>query len=218
MKRKTRTLTLALGLALAAAACGGDENNNNNTTNNNSNNNTTNNNTNMPPPPPTLGTQIDRNGRPAITAALIAVLGEAGPQGMARDSYNAAGQSEWGTFAGEIAGNLAIYDSLDGTCGNQLLAGADPVAGRYDGLAGALADDRLYINSDSGTCGQYFGVELDATGVAPNTDCGGRTPYYDVVDVTYSAVAIGAVAGVGDGVDADDGTHSDSDFPFLAAP
>ncbi|MEO1229896.1 MAG: hypothetical protein AAFZ18_13395 [Myxococcota bacterium] len=171
-----------------------------------------------PPPPPTLGAQIDRHGRSGVTTALISVLEDDLPRNMARDAYNAAGPASWGDFTPNIAANLAVYDSLDGTCGNQLLAGPNPEAGRYDGFAGALADDRLYIRSTASTCQQYFAVELDATQVAPNADCGGRTPGYDTIDVTYSALAIGAVSGVTDGVGADDGTHSAGTFPFLGEP
>lgn len=170
------------------------------------------------PPPPTLGTMIDRVGRPGITTALVAVLQEEGPRGQARDAYNAAAPAEWSGYASEIAGNLAVYDSLDTVCGNQVLSGPAAEAGRYATLGGALADDRLFVRTGAGSCGQYLAVELDATGVAANMDCGGRAPSYDVIDVTYSALAIGAVEGVSDGVDADDATHSDTVFPFLAEP
>lgn len=205
-----------LAFALGAAACGGDDDTNN--TNNTANNNNTNNNTMQIPTRPTLGTQIDRNGRPGVTTALVSPLADDAAKGMARDMYNAAGQSAWSGFAGDIAASLAVYDSLDTVCGNQVLAGADAAAGRYDTLAGALADDRLYVDTSKSTCGQYLAVELNATGVIPNDDCGGRAPSYDVIDTTYSALAIGAPTGVGDGVAADDGAHSDTAFPFLAAP
>lgn len=219
-----------LALALGAAACGGDDdatnnaNTNNNTTNNNTgnnntgNNNTGNNNAGQIPARPTLGTQIDRSGRPGITTALVSPLADDTAKGADRDAYNAAGPGEWASYADGIAASLAVYDSLDTVCGNQVLAGADAEAGRYGTLAGALADDRLYVDTSKSSCGQYLAVELNATGVIPNDDCGGRTPNYDVIDTTYSALAIGAPTGVGDGVDADDGTHSDTAFPFLAAP
>lgn len=173
----------------------------------------------MPPPPPALGsTQIDRVGRAGVTTALVSVLQPSEPRGQARDAYNGADPAQWSTFMDDIGGNLAVYDSLDTNCGNQVLAGANAEAGRYNGLAGALADDRLYVRTTATSCGQYLAVELDATGVAANMDCGGRTPGYDTIDVTYSALAIGAVSGVGDGVAADDATHSSDTFPFLAAP
>jgi hypothetical protein len=102
---------------------------------------------------------------------------------------------------------------LDTVCGNQLLAGPNAVAGRYDALAGVLADDRLFVNTSVGTCAEYLAVER---GVA--ADCGGRTLFYDVIDTTYSALAIGMASGVVDGVDTDEEAHSGDVFPFLAAP
>lgn len=167
------------------------------------------------PTKPTLGVQVDRAGRAAVSTALIHTFdADMTAKGAAKDAYNAASMpAQWATmFKAEIAKNLAIYDSLDRNCGNQLLAGATAAVGRYDALAGVLADDQLYVNTATGTCTQYFAVEL---GMA--TDCGGRAPTYDVVDVTYSAVAIGMVSGVTDGVTADDKTQSNTAFPFLAA-
>jgi len=171
------------------------------------------------PAAPALGTQIDRMGRPGITTALIGTFdGDAAAAGALKDSYNVAAAADWGSFLPEIAANLAIYDSLDTVCGNQLLAAAPPAAAdTYLGLAGALADDQLYVNTTGPTCTTYLAVEANATGVVPNDDCGGRALGFDVMDVTYSVLAIGALAGVGDDIDADDGTPS-ADFPFLDAP
>lgn len=202
------TSFLAFGLALGA--CSGDDDDGDDTVIPNN-----------PPAAPSLGAQIDRNGRAAVSTALIAVLEtDDTAKGNAKDAYNAALPSTWSSFADQIAGNLAIYDGLDTMCGNQLLAGAgtsSTASDAYGALAGALADDRLYVNSAASSCATYFAVELTATGVADlSADCGGRTPIYDVVDVTYSAVAIGMVSGVGDGIDADDGSHVPNVFPFLA--
>lgn len=172
---------------------------------------------NNPPPIPALGAQMDRVGRAAVSTTLISPLASDPEKGTAKDAYNTAAPNTWSGFAPAIAASLAVYDSLDTICGNQVLAGPNPAAGRYDALAGALADDRLYVNMAASSCGQYLAVELDATGVATNGDCGGRTPEYDVVDVSYSAFAIGAVSGVGDGVDGDDRAISGT-FPFLGAP
>jgi hypothetical protein len=169
------------------------------------------------PAAPALGQKImDRTGRAAINTALIGVLEDTPPKDAKRNAYNSTPPESWRNFTAELAGYLAIYDALDGACGNQLLAGSTATT-RYAALAQALADDRLYLNTDSGTCTQYFAVELDATGVARNTDCGGRAPTYDAIDVTYSALAIGAVSGVADGVDADETPISET-FPYLAAP
>lgn len=81
-----------------------------------------------------------------------------------------------------------------------------------------LADDQLYVNTASGVCQTYLAVEANAVGI-PNTDCGGRTPLYDTIDVSYSVLAAGALSGVGDGVPMDaDGTASASEFPFFDEP
>jgi hypothetical protein len=174
-----------------------------------------------PPPVPTLGTMIDRMGRPAINPALNSTF-EANitTANASKDSYNVAAQADWGGFSARIATSLGILDGLDTNCGNQLLAGSSPVAGRYNTLAAVLADDRLYINTASTTCGQYLAVEANAVNVVPNSDCGGRAPTYDVIDTSYSVLAAGALTGVTDGINADgDGNvHSDTEFPFLSAP
>ncbi len=170
--------------------------------------------------------QIDRMGRPGVNTALTnpfyreSIASEELQHETIIDAYNApANPMRWqGLFAPEIAANLAILDALDGVCGNQLLTGPSPAAGRYDALAGVLADDRLYVNTSSGACGQYLAVEANALGIT-NNDCGGRTPLEDTIDTTYSLLAAGALAGVGDGVPIDaDGTASLDVFPFLADP
>ncbi|HSG87981.1 MAG TPA: hypothetical protein VLA56_02135 [Pseudomonadales bacterium] len=171
------------------------------------------------PPPPALGAQIDRMGRSAIATALISPLADDEARGMDRDAYNAAAAADWAGFTDNLRANLAIYDGLDTMCGNQVLADA-AAAGpeRYDTLAGALIDDRLYLNADAGACVQYLGVELDATGLVANTDCGGRTPLYDTIDVSYTALSNDLTIPVGDGVDMDNFAHSLEVFPFLATP
>ena len=204
--RRNDTLTLMAAFALTATlgACDGSSGNGSQAT--------------------ALGAQIDRMGRSAVNTALIGTFNpDATTRGALKDDYNqAADSSAWvALFAGEMSGNLAIYDSLDQVCGNQLLAAEGPAApGRYDGFAAVLADDMLYVNTAADECGVYLAVEANATGLIPNDNCGGRTPNDDTMDVTYSALAIGGVSGVTDGVPADgDGSvHSDSVFPFLAPP
>jgi hypothetical protein len=171
------------------------------------------------PAPPKLGTQIDRFGRPAINTALNHAFDPVdATKGAAKDAYNQQSDpTTWTTNAKEFAGNLAILDSLDTKCGNQLLAGPMPVAGRYDTLAGALANDRVYVNTAGTMCSTYLAVEANATGILMNTDCGGRKLDYDVIDTSYSALAAGAFSGVGDGVAADADTKGTM-FPYLAAP
>jgi hypothetical protein len=177
--------------------------------------------------PPAIGrTQIDRMGRAGVNTALTnpffreSVEEEQHRHEEIVDAYNAEDDTtRWqGEFAPEIAANLAILDSLDTVCGNQLLAGASATAGRYDELAAILADDELYLNTASGTCQQYLAVEANAVGVT-NNDCGGRTPLEDSIDTTYSVLAAGALGGVTDGIPVDaDGTASLTAFPFLDRP
>lgn len=172
------------------------------------------------PPPPTLGAQLDRFGRPAVNTALNhAFDANSATAGAAKDAYNGSSTpSAWAaSYAAEVAKNLAILDGLDTVCGNQLLADAMISPTRYAGLAGALADDRQYLKTDATACTQYLAVELDATGVLANGDCGGRKLDYDVIDTSYSAFAIGAASGVGDGVPADLDTKGTA-FPYLGAP
>ena len=171
------------------------------------------------PAAPDLGVQIERVGRAAINTAVVDPFNlDDADHGLVQDGYNAVSDpSEWGQFSTRMATNLAILDGLDTVCGNQLLAGPAAEPGRYDALAGVLADDRLFVNTASATCGQYLAVEADFLGIS-NDDCGGRTPSYDVVDVSYSVLATGALTGVGDGIPSDvDGAPSTS-FPFLNAP
>jgi hypothetical protein len=173
-----------------------------------------------PPPAPALGAQIERMGRPAINTALNHTFdGDATATQAAKDAYNENDDpSTWvAAFAEEMEANLGILDSLDANCGNQFGAAATLNDERYNTLAGALADDKLYVKSDSGTCTQYLAVEGAALGI-PNTDCGGRVPSYDVIETTYSAVAAGALAGVDDNIDAEDVATSATAFPFLGDP
>lgn len=191
--KRTLSLSLMIGVASVLAAC-------------------------KDPSPPALGVQIDRLGRAGVNTALTDPFNlNTAMKSAVQDAYNAASTpAQWNaSFGSRIAANLAILDSLDTVCGNQLLAAAAPVSGRYNVLASVLADDQLYINSSSGTCNTYLAVEANAVGIA-NTDCGGRTPLVDVIDRTYSVLAIGALGGVTDGVASDgDGAASTATFPFL---
>lgn len=170
------------------------------------------------PAKPALGSQLDRMGRPAINTALTATFEPAATEGPKEDAYNSdSNPSSWSQYAAEFQEQLAIYDGLDRTCGNQLGADLDP-NDRYAALAGLLADDLLYVNTASGTCTTYLAVEADALGILGNDDCGGRVMSYDVIDTSYSVLALGAFTGVGDGIDTDDATHDPDTFPFLAPP
>lgn len=203
-KSKTTCLTVAAGLSvLMLSACNGSNNDNDN------------------------AIQVDRMGRAGVNTAVTDPFfddtdaTQNTSHGNITDMYNSVtSQSDSvAMFSDRFEGNLAIYDGLDMDCDNQLARDAndDP----YSFLAGVLANDQVFVNSTSGTCNQYFGVELAALGAPTGDDCGGRTPLYDTIDVTYSALAIGATSGVGDGVDIDadaNGGHSTDTFPFLAPP
>jgi hypothetical protein len=171
------------------------------------------------PAPPALGAQIDRMGRAGVNTALTAPFEQnATTKGQVQDQYNAAAQPQWASFTPRIAANLAILDSLDTVCGNQLLAGPSASAGRYDTLATVLADDQIYVNTGSGTCQLYLAVEANAVGIT-NNDCGGRTPLYNTIDETYSLLAAGALSGVTNGITSDaDAQASLTSFPFFAPP
>jgi hypothetical protein len=196
--RSPKSLALALSLAALLPACNDES---------------------MPPAPPALGAPIDRMGRAGVNTAVTDPFNlNSTTKGANQDGYNAAAvPAQWASqYATRFAGNLAVLDSLDTVCGNQLLAGPAPVAGRYNTLATVLADDQIYINSNSGTCNVYLAVEANAVGIT-NNDCGGRTPLVDTIDRTYSVLAAGAL--LTDGVDRDaDGAHSSSTFPFLLPP
>jgi hypothetical protein len=171
------------------------------------------------PERPEIGPQIDRVGRAAINTALNNTFnGDEAAKGEAKDRYNAAGPSDWAMFKGDFAASLAILDSLDTVCGNQLLAGAEDEA-RYQTLATVLADDQLYVNINSGDCGTYLGLEAEVVGAVPMGagGCGGRTPSDDVIERSYSLLAAGALAGIDDTIQGDDGQQSEG-FPFLASP
>jgi hypothetical protein len=171
------------------------------------------------PAAPALGVQIDRFGRPAINTALNHAFDAVeSSAGTAKDAYNAdADATKWAaTYTAEFAGNLALLDGLDTKCGNQTAAGAMPVAGRYDALAGVLADDRVWVNTTATACTTYLAVEANFLGMT-NTDCGGRKLDYDVIDASYTALATGGASAVGDGVAADADTKGTA-FPYLANP
>ena len=173
------------------------------------------------PAPPTIGTQIDRMGRPAINTALNHAFDPtASTAGAAKDTYNQdANPAMWAAnYTPEIAKNLAILDSLDTVCGNQPAYGAPPSTMSYTTLGGVLAGDTLWLNTAGTTCKIYLAVEANAALGVTNMDCGGRTLSEDVIDVSYSVLAEGKVGTtpVGDGVPANDVAFLTT-FPYLAA-
>ena len=165
--------------------------------------------------------QIDRMGRPLTGNALLGTIAPSEISDQLKERYNAATPATSSRFVAEIEKGLALYDGFDGVCGNAWLADAHAAPRhRYSPLAKLLADDRLWVDSRATECKAFFAVELanfsgksDAT-----TDCGGRTPNEDAIDIYRSLLATGAMTGIDDGVDHDDHEHSTSVFPFLAAP
>ena len=199
------------------------------------------------PAPPALGAQIDRMGRPAINTALNHAFDPSNTtKQQAKDAYNGeADPTKWAalqlTTAGDVTvtqfeASLGIIDSLDSdatnsgcssSASNQQPLYDDTASGAdaYLALAGALSDDELYVASNVGTCTAYLGVEGAAILQQGVSDCGGRAPTYDVMDISYTALAIGLAPIVGggtlvtDGVDNDDApAANDTTFPFLGAP
>jgi hypothetical protein len=209
---------LALVSSAALFACSGDNNQNDGGTDasvkDSPNNNDVANDSGGNPAPPTLKTQVDRMGRPAANTALNHVFDATSAAGTAKDAYNAdKSLTNWATYAPEFGKNLGIFDALDTVCGNQI---AFAKANSYSTLAGVTADDRLYLNTAGTACTMYLAVEVNVLGIT-NTDCGGRGLKYDVIDATYSAVAVGAFTGVTDGIAADTTKTGGTTFPYLVA-
>ena len=122
-------------------------------------------------------------------------------------------------------------------CGNQAFYNGVPTGGgtamadSYSILASVLANDQLYLDTKVATAELpthqgYLAVELNAFHVLNNTVGGGRTPTMDVIDTSYTALAIGITGfdatnnfapAFGDGVDPHVGV-TNTTFPFLAAP
>jgi len=188
-------------------------------------------------------------GRPAINTALtdpfnlLNTVYDAGiTEDQAKNMYNSSDSSAaWtaaaGGFVPWIAQNLPIMDALDGVCGNQAFA-LQPDAGAkaYGTLATVLADDELYVDTTvdvetTGTC-SYLGAELEAVGDAPPmSNCGGRQPTEDVIDITYNLLACGIpclssgagggfqiLGGGGTAKAASSNPPNDTTPPYLGAP
>lgn len=90
--------------------------------------------------------------------------------------------------------NVAQTGSGNG-CGNQALynfnsGGSGPAApDSYQVLASILANDELFLDTSISTCHGYLAVEASIL-IGPTT-CGGRAPDYDVIDSSYSMLAMG---------------------------
>ncbi|MEL0218371.1 MAG: hypothetical protein VXB09_12045, partial [Gammaproteobacteria bacterium] len=161
------------------------------------------------PAPPSLGRQIDRIGRAAVSTTLLEPFADDESRALALDAYNETARSEGSAFSAKIQASLAIYDGLDAQCSNQLLASTEVAnSERYAALAELLADDRLILDTTVGACEAYFNVELNQAGLTVLEDCGGRTPLHDVVDLSYTLLAGDSVTPISDGVAEDSVTAS----------
>ena len=96
-----------------------------------------------------------------------------------------------------------------------VLGPADGGPPRYTTLGTVFSDDRVWLNSTQTTCNSYLAVELAFITKTAIPDCGGRALKYDVIDTTYSALAIGATTGVGDGISAVSAKINGTTFPYL---
>ena len=162
------------------------------------------------------GARLDRMGRTLTGNALVGLFDPDEEADRRKEQYNRAEQKDWASFVPDIQKSLALYDGFDGVCGNQWLASRESTPARYLALARLLADDRLWVDTRRAQCRGYMAVEQ--AGKARSSDCGGRTPESDAVDVYRSLLVNGTQSGVEDGVVRDDKVHSAVDFPFLAAP
>jgi hypothetical protein len=168
------------------------------------------------------GKPLDRMALPFVANTLLGVapFSTDDASGQLRQEYNEAVPGSADQFITALQKSLAFQDSLDGICGNQLLAESSESPARYRALAKVFADDRLWVNSASSVCTQFFAVELAnlAGQMALGKDCGGRAPTYDTSNVWRSLLIAGTTTGVTEGLDQDEHPPSSTVFPFLAPP
>jgi hypothetical protein len=168
------------------------------------------------------GKPLDRMALPFVGNTLLGVapFSTDDASGQLRQEYNEAVPGNADRFIAALQKSLAFQDSLDGKCGNQLLAGSEESPSRYLALATVFADDRLWVNSASAVCTQFFAVELAnlAGQKMLGKDCGGRSPTYDTSNVWRSLLIAGTTTGVTDGLHQDEHPPSATAFPFLAPP
>jgi hypothetical protein len=168
------------------------------------------------------GKPLDRMARPFVVNTLLgsAPFSTDDASGQRRQQYNEALPATAAAFVEDLQKSLAFQDSLDGQCGNQLLAGPKEAPARYQTLAEVFADDRLWVNTGTTVCTQFFAVELAhlADQKTLSNDCGGRTPTYDTSNAWRSLLIAGTTGGITDGLHADEHLPSATVFPFLAPP
>jgi hypothetical protein len=169
------------------------------------------------------GKPLNRMAQPFVKNTLLgsSPFSTDEPSGRLRDEFNAATPVSSARFIKYLAKTLAFQDSLDGKCGNQILANAKAApAMRYQTLAALFANDRLWVNSASRVCTQYFAVELNHVAGRKElaNDCGGRTPNYNTSNIWRSLLIAGTNDTTSDGLQRDEHEPSSSTFPFLAPP
>jgi hypothetical protein len=169
------------------------------------------------------GKPLNRMAQPFVKNTLLGASPFAtdDASGRVRDRFNVATPSTSGQFVADLEKSLAFQDSLDGKCGNQILANpkaATPL--RYQQLAAFLANDRLWVNAASTRCAQFFAVELSHLAGRKDLlqDCGGRTPNYNTSNVFRSLIIAGTTDTTSDGLERDEHVPSSTEFPFLAPP
>lgn len=139
------------------------------------------------------GDLIDRAGRPLINIALsnpfdlLTVSGQLETGNTTRERYNHDKAFPWSSWAVPFAQTLAIYDGLDGTCGHPF-APSTLTTTRYATLASLLAADAIVVDTSKASCNSFLAVERSTLAGTNGTDCGGRKPDYDVVDLTFSTL------------------------------
>jgi len=165
---------------------------------------------------------LDRMARPFVANTLLgaAPFSIDDASGLLREAYNESFPTTSVAFITDLQRSLAFQDSLDGQCGNQVLAESQESPSRYRELANVFADDRLWVNSASRVCTQFFAVEIaNLKGdEALSHDCGGRAPTYDTSNAWRSLLIAGVLTGVTDGLGQDEHPASATVFPFLAPP
>jgi len=168
------------------------------------------------------GKPLNRMAQPFVKNTLLGVapFSTDDASGVRRDEFNAALPTTSAKLIPDLEKTLAFQDSLDGKCGNQVLAASEETPARYRPLAKLFAEDRLWVNSASNVCTQFFAVELASLKGEKtlSEDCGGRSPTYDNSNVWRSLLIAGTTTGTTDGLHQDEHPPSATEFPFLAPP
>jgi len=156
------------------------------------------------------GRPLDRMALPFVANTLlgIAPFSTDDASGELRQQYNETLPGNSARFIADLQKSLAFQDSLDGKCGNQLLAAPEASPSRYQALAKVFAGDRLWVNSASTVCTQFFAVEL--------ANLAGQKTLAS--NVWRSLLIAGTTSGITDGLHQDEHPPSATVFPFLAPP